>query len=48
MLAGNALGHRYIAGQYPEAGQSHTNTPVGKDIGVNDIMLVTSRVRFSF
>jgi hypothetical protein len=44
MWAGNALAHRYVGAQYSAAGGS----PVVKDIGVNDIVLVTSRVRFSF
>jgi len=47
MMADNALAHRYVAGQYPSSGGG-TNAPVIKDIGVNDIILVTSRVRFSF
>jgi len=44
MFAGPALTHRYVGSQY-DAG---AGAPVRKDIGVNDIVLVTSRVRFSF
>jgi len=44
MFAGNALSHRYIGSDY----NAGAGAPVGKDIGVNDIAIITSRVRFSF
>ena len=44
MMADSALGHRYVGSQY----NAGAGAPVIKDIGVNDIVLVTSRVRFSF
>ena len=47
MFAGNALSHRYINGDYT-GGAGTTFTPVRRDIGVNDIAIVTSRVRFTF
>jgi hypothetical protein len=44
MMADSALAHRYVGSQY----NAGAGLPVIKDIGVNDIVLVTSRVRFSF
>jgi hypothetical protein len=44
MMADNALTHRYVGSQY----NAGAGAPVRKDIGVEDIILVTSRVRFSF
>jgi len=44
MMADSALAHRYVGSQY----NAGAGAPVIKDIGVNDIVLVTSRVRFSF
>jgi hypothetical protein len=43
MKAGNALAHRFQAAEYSAAAP-----PSRKDIGVSDIAIVTSRVRFSF
>jgi hypothetical protein len=43
MKAGNALAHRFQSADYSAAAP-----PTRKDIGVNDIAIVTSRVRFSF
>jgi hypothetical protein len=48
LFAGNALGHRLIGGQFPEAGAANVNTPVPKDIGVNDVIITTARVRYQF
>jgi hypothetical protein len=42
MFAGAALTHRYVPSDYSVSG------PVRRDIGVNDIAIVTSRVRFTF
>jgi hypothetical protein len=47
MFAGNALSHRYLGGDYT-GGAGTTFAPVRRDIGVNDIAIVTSRVRFTF
>jgi hypothetical protein len=44
MMAGSALAHRYVGSQY----NAGAGLPVIKDIGVNDIAIVTTRVRFSF
>jgi hypothetical protein len=44
LKAGNGLSHRYFAGPY-DAG---AGVPVRKDIGVEDIAIMTARVRFSF
>ena len=44
MKAGNALAHRYFAGDY----NAGSGIPVRKDIGVNDIAISTARVRLSF
>jgi hypothetical protein len=43
MFAGSALSHRYVGADYSAAAP-----PARKDIGVSDIAIVTSRVRFSF
>jgi hypothetical protein len=43
MKAGNALAHRFQSAEYSAAAP-----PSRKDIGVSDIAIVTSRVRFSF
>src|SRR6266542_3167198 len=45
MMADSALAHRYVGAQYAGPGGG-AGSPVIKDIGVNDIVLVTSRVRF--
>jgi hypothetical protein len=43
LKAGNALAHRFQSAEYSAAAP-----PSRKDIGVSDIAIVTSRVRFSF
>jgi len=44
MIAGNALAHRF----QQNADYSAAAPPTRKDIGVSDIAIVTSRIRFSF
>jgi hypothetical protein len=44
MQTGPAMSHRYISGAYAAG----ANTPVRKDIGVEDIAITTARVRFAF
>jgi hypothetical protein len=44
MKVGNAMAHRYVNSDY----NAGAGAPVTKDIGVNDIAIVTTRVRFSF
>jgi hypothetical protein len=43
LFAGPALGHRYLAAPYSAA-----NPPVTKDVGVEDVQIVTARVRYQF
>ncbi len=44
LMAGPALAHRYVGSQY----NAGAGAPVIKDIGVNDIAIVATRVRFNF
>jgi hypothetical protein len=48
MMTGNALSHRYVNTDYAGGSSSANITPVGKDIGVQDMILTTARVRLSF
>jgi hypothetical protein len=44
LMAGPAMSHRYVASQY----NAGAGLPVRKDIGVEDVVISTARVRFSF
>jgi hypothetical protein len=44
LFAGNALAHRYINTVY----NNGAGLPVNRDIGVDDVVVATARVRFSF
>ncbi len=44
VFMGNAMAHRYISTVY----NAGSGVPVNRDIGVDDAVLTTARVRFSF
>jgi hypothetical protein len=46
MMADSALSHRYIGADYGNV--LTNNSPNRKDIGVSDLAIVTTRVRFNF
>jgi hypothetical protein len=49
LFAGNALAHRYINTVYQRQDvANNAGVPVGRDIGVDDVVVTTARVRFSF
>ena len=51
LFAGGALGHRTVAAPYCEAGNVNSSScvaPNQKDIKVNDIIVGTARIRFTF
>jgi hypothetical protein len=47
LFSGPAIGHRLV-GNYPSPGGAGTIAPNSKDIGVNDVILTTARVRYQF
>jgi hypothetical protein len=44
LFSGNALAHRYVGSVY----NAGAGLPVNRDIGVDDVVVTTARVRFSF
>ncbi len=48
LWAGPALNHRHIGGSYVGSGLAGSQPPGPKDIGVNDVMIGTARVRYTF
>jgi hypothetical protein len=48
LFTGPALGHRLAATQYGPAGANGIQGPGQKDVGVNDVIITTARVRYTF